>query len=145
MFQSLLSRTGFRRQLTVVVSAGILLLALFSAVMNAWEASRRVESYLVQQGVHIADNLARQSTLAALYQSAENARDGVTATLAFPDVLHVEIRDSNDQVLLSLDKPGNKLRSAVHGHHKAPRGAALEAESDNEWYFGAPIYSSRTA
>jgi diguanylate cyclase (GGDEF)-like protein len=144
MLRQYLRRTGFRHQLTVVVSAAIILLALFSSLMNSWEASRRVERYLVEQGEHIADNLARQSKLAVLYQSAENAREGVSTTLAFPDVLHVEITNADNQPLVSLDKPGIKReKSAPRRTHKSVEQATLEQESDDEWHFAAPIYSSQ--
>eukprot|EP01041_Mallomonas_annulata_P020462 gene20462-40241_t len=42
MFHNYLRRTGFRRQLTVIVSAAILGLALFSSLMNSWEARGRM-------------------------------------------------------------------------------------------------------
>jgi hypothetical protein len=42
--------------------------------------------HFIGQGQRIADNLARQSTLALLFHSPENAREVVSATLAFPDV-----------------------------------------------------------
>jgi diguanylate cyclase (GGDEF)-like protein len=144
MFRQYLRRTGFRHQLTVVVSAAIILLALFSSLMNSWEASRRVEHYLVEQGEHIADNLARQSKLAVLYQSAENAREGVSTTLAFPDVLHVEITDADNQTLVSLDKPGIKRdKNAPRTPHRPVDKATLERQSDDEWHFAAPIFSSQ--
>ena len=103
MFSNYFRRTGFRHQLTLIVTAAILGLAVFSSLMNSWEASRRVESYLVEQGSHITDNLARQSILALLYHSADNAREGVSTTLAFPDVLHVEITDAKGGILLSQE------------------------------------------
>ncbi|OWP37097.1 hypothetical protein, partial [Pseudomonas nitroreducens] len=106
MFREYLSRTRFRRQLTVTVSAAILGLALFSSLINSWEAGRRMEGYLVQQGQRVAENLARQSVLALLYRSPENVREGVASTLAFPDVLQVEITDADHKVLLSQGKEG---------------------------------------
>lgn len=145
MFRAYLRRTGFRRQLTVIVTGAILCLALFSSIMNSWEASRSMEGYLVEQGEHITDNLARQSTLAVLYHSSDNAHDGVTTTLAFPDVLHVEITDAEHRVLLSQAKtgvvrPANKVRDV---NVKITR-AVLERETYDEWHFGAPIYGGQT-
>src|SRR4051812_41200602 len=108
MFHHFLRRTGFRRQLTVLVSAAILGLALFSSLINSWEASSRMRDYFVEQGQRIAENLARQSTLALLYHSAENAHDVVATTLTFPDVLSVQITDARHVVLLSKAQPGGK-------------------------------------
>jgi len=142
MLRQYLRRTGFRHQLTVVVSGAILLLALFSSIMNSLESSRRVERYLVEQGEHIADNLARHSRLAVLYQSPENGREGVATTLAFPDVLHVEITDARHRVLVSLDKPGVQRERPDPGRlHQAVERPTLQFETDSEWVFGAPIYS----
>jgi diguanylate cyclase (GGDEF)-like protein len=144
MFRDYLSRTGFRRQLTITVSAAILGLALFSSLVNSWETSRRMERYLVEQGQRIAENLARQSILALLYRSPENVRDGIAATLAFPDVLQVEITDAAHQVLLSQAKAGVEppaKRNRIDS--KAVSRAMLELETENEWHFSAPVYGGQ--
>jgi diguanylate cyclase (GGDEF)-like protein len=144
MLRDYLRNTGFRHQLTAVVSAAILVLALFSALMNSWEANRRMKGYLVEQGQHIAENLARQSTLALLYHSADNAREGVATTLAFPDVLLVEITDGTHKILLSQAKPGAVLPAKQHRPPEvALARATLELETEDEWRFGAPVYAGQ--
>lgn len=144
MVRNFLRSTGFRRQLTVIVTAAILGLALFSSLMNSWEASRRMRGYLVEQGVQISENLARQSILALLYHSPENAREGVATTLAFPDVLQVDITDAAHKVLLSQAKPGTPVPNAQPS--RAPVAVAqamLESETDEAWQFGAPVYGGQ--
>ena len=141
MFRNFLRRTGFSRQLTVTVSVAILALALFSSLINSWQASRRVEGHFVEQGQRIAENLARQSVLALLYRSPDNAREGVATTLAFPDVVKVEIVDADHHVLMSQLKAGVKQLSGL----PLPSAAALthaelEGENGKLWSFGAPIY-----
>ncbi len=144
MFQDYLRRTGFRRQLTVIATAAILGLALFSSLMNSWEASRRMRGSLVEQGVHIAENLARQSTLALLFHSADNVKEGVATTLAFPDVLQVEITDAAHKVLLSQNKSGvTRSAEPLNRGREAIERAMLERETDDEWRFGAPVYSGQ--
>jgi diguanylate cyclase (GGDEF)-like protein len=141
IFRDFLRRTGFRRQLTVIVSAAILGLALFSSLINSWEASTRMRDYFVEQGQRIAENLARQSTLALLYHSAENANEVVATTLTFPDVSNVQITDTKQQVLLSRHQRG---AAAVD----APAVAApldhamLAGETGHAWRFIAPVYSN---
>jgi diguanylate cyclase (GGDEF)-like protein len=145
MFRQYLRRTGFRRQLTVIVTAAILALAFFSAIINSLEASQRMRGYLVEQGQQIADNLARQSTLALLYRSPENAREAVMTTLAFPDVRHVQITDANHKVLLIQSK--NAALQGKEPKHMADASVPrpmLEEESNDEWRFGAPIFSSQS-
>ncbi len=142
MFHNYLRRTGFRRQLTVIVSAAILGLALFSSFMNAWEARARMRDYFLEQGQRIADNLARQSTLALLFHSAENARDVVTTTLAFPDVEGLRIIDNRQRVLLVRTEPETRLTTAPAGKAN-PARASLVGESDDAWLFGAPVYGGQ--
>lgn len=141
MLQAYFRRTGFRRQLMMIVTVSILGLALFSSLMNSWETSRRMRGYLIEQGRHIAENLARQSTLALLYHAADNVREEVATTLAFPDVLQVEITDATHKVLLSETKAGTIVKP---NRGLRPEAAltrvTLEQETDDEWRFGAPVY-----
>ncbi|HVK93997.1 MAG TPA: EAL domain-containing protein [Noviherbaspirillum sp.] len=144
MLRHYLGRTGFRRQLTITVSAAILGLALFSSLMNSWEASRRMEGYLVAQGQRIADNLARQSVLALLYGAPDNVREGVANTLAFPDVLQVQITDATDKVLLSQVRD-NGQEPASHDYQ--PGNLASRAmpalETNDVWHFSAPVFGGQ--
>jgi len=134
-----LRRTGFRRQLTVIVSAAILGLALFSSLINSWEASTRMREYFADQGQRIAENLARQSTLALLYHSAENAQEVVATTLTFPDVLNVQITDTKQQVLLAKNQPGAPAVVTPQVTAALTR-AMLAGETDDAWRFIAPVY-----
>ncbi|OWW23100.1 signaling protein [Noviherbaspirillum denitrificans] len=143
MFRKFLSRTGFRRQLTVVVSAAILGLALFSSLMNSWEASRRMEGYLVEQGQRITENLALQSVLALLYHSPDNVREGVNTTLAFPDVVQVRITNTAQQVLLSQVKPGSEAMSSMPTVAIPVTRGTLVQETGSEWHFMAPVYGGQ--
>ncbi|TFW02374.1 EAL domain-containing protein [Oxalobacteraceae bacterium OM1] len=146
MLRDSLRRTTFRRQLTVTVTAAILGLAVFSSLMNSWEASRRMEGYLVEQGQRIAENLARQSILALLYGAPDNVREGVANTLAFPDVQQVEIMDATQRVLLSQARAGATVRLLPPPKHtEAITRAMLVQDSADQWRFGAPVYGGEGA
>lgn len=140
---SFLRRTSFSQQLAVIISAAILVLALFSSLLNSREASRRMGDYLVEQGLQITDNLAQQSILALLYHAADNAQEGVATTLAFPDVLQVEITDASHRVLLSQNKTGAASPMEPRRSTHAYTHAVLEQETDEEWRFSAPVYGSQ--
>jgi diguanylate cyclase (GGDEF)-like protein len=142
MIRNFLRRTGFQRQLTLIVSAAILGLAVFSALMNAWAANSRMRDHFIDQGQRIADNLARQSTLALLFHSAENARDVVNATLAFPDVAGLQIMDARRKVLLSRAQGGASLDAAIFGA-APPAHAAMAGENADGWVFAAPVYGGQ--
>ncbi|PWF42252.1 EAL domain-containing protein [Massilia glaciei] len=144
MLRYFLRHVGFRRQLTIIVSAAIMVLALFSSLMNSWEASARMRGHFVEQGQRIAENMARQSTLALLYHSGENARDAVATTLTFPDVLGVRIVDLKGRVV--LDQRRRQL--AASGAPAVPQPAAAAAaplrETETAWHFSAPVYNGAT-
>src|SRR6266516_3182230 len=91
----------FRRQLGIAVALGVLSTALFSAIGSSWQGSRQIRQTLVNQGERIAENLARQSRLALLVDSEENAAGAVNMTLAFPDVIRVEINHLNGKSLVA--------------------------------------------
>jgi diguanylate cyclase (GGDEF)-like protein len=140
MFRDFLRRTGFRRQLTVIVTASIIGLALFSSLLTSWKASSRMREHFVEQGERIADNLARQSTLALLYHSAENAQEVVATTLTFPDVQNVQIMDTRQQVLVTKGQPGPRPAGGLR-----PPGARAEllGESSDAWHFSAPVFGGQ--
>ncbi|MES2125725.1 MAG: EAL domain-containing protein [Pseudomonadota bacterium] len=123
------------------MSAAIIALALFSSLMNSWEASSRMREYFVEQGQRIAENLARQSTLALLYHSAENAHEVVATTLTFPDVQGVQITDAKHQVLLSK----GQVAVTPATESKVPNAhAALIEETGEAWHFSAPVLGGQS-
>lgn len=138
----------FQRQLGVTVAIGIFMLALFSSVAGSWLANERVRGNLVNQGKRITESLARQSTLALVYASADNAAEAVNATLDFPGVVSVEIRDTKQRILLQQGKVDSSEFTPLAGQ-VAEAGnaggtqvvATLEAESRDLWRFVAPVYS----
>ena len=145
MLHDYFRRTGFRHQLTVIVTSAILALALFSSLINWWESSRRMQAYLIEQGQHIADNLARQSILALLYHSPDNAREVAATTLAFPDVLQVEITDAAHKVLLSETKPAAIFKPFQRLQSDAALiQAKLGQETDDAWRFDAAVHEGQT-
>nr|WP_229489606.1 EAL domain-containing protein [Pseudoduganella namucuonensis] len=126
------------------MSAAILGLALFSSLMNSWEARGRMRDHFSEQGQRIADNLARQSTLALLFHSAENARDVVSTTLAFPDVTGLQISDAKHKVLLLQENHRGGKLSAMPGAQASPTHASMVGESQEAWLFAAPVYGGQS-
>ncbi len=108
-----------------------------------------MRGYTVEQGLRIAENFARQSTLALLTNSAENAKDGVATTLAFPDVLQVQITDASHRILLSQAAQAGSGTKLAAAQLKPAVGkikqTMLEQENDDEWLFAAPVLSGQTA
>jgi signal transduction histidine kinase len=148
IFAAFLLKFTFQRQLGITVTLSIIMLALFSSVVGSWQANERVRNNLLEQGRRITESLARQSTLALIYASADNASEAVNATLTFPGVVSVEIRDAKQHILLkrgeinSAEFPDQiDHASGTYKTSEIQAAAVLDAESPNAWRFFAPVYS----
>lgn len=142
LLSAFIRKLTFQRQLSITVTLGILFLALISSVVGSWQGNKRVRNDLIEQGQHVTENLAQQSTLALVYSSADNAAEAVNVTMAFPGVIGVEIRDANGKLLLTRGNI-NLAEFIDHGRHTGGLQAAaiLNAESNRAWFFAAPVYS----
>ncbi len=132
--------TSFRRQLSVVVALGTLGMALLLASVNAWQGGREVRAMMLDQGGRVASNLASSSSLALLYAAADNADEAVQASLSFPDVTAIEIRDSTGRLLLALG-PGRDSLPAPAPPSAAASEAWLDHEGQDSWAFAAPVWT----
>ncbi len=141
-----LQNLTFERQLGITVTLGILLLALSSSLVGSWQSNERARANLLEQGQRITENLARQSALALIYASADNAAEAVNATMAFPGVLSVEIRDVSQHTLLTGGPAGHAEFSNVVERAVGSQAAAiLDAENQNAWRFVASVYTQPSA
>jgi diguanylate cyclase (GGDEF)-like protein len=127
--------TGFRQQLILAFSAGIVLLATLTSVAISHFSTKTVRQTLIRQGLQATGTLATQSALALLYHSADNALGPAEATLAFPDVLGVAVYDLEGKPVLSMG----------HGARRSPQplplssGPTLIEDGSDAWYFIAPV------
>lgn len=145
ILSAFLHKLRFQRQLDITVALGIFLLALFSSLVGAWISNERMRNNLLEQGMQITESLARQSSLALLYASGENAAEAVNATLSFPGVLGAEIRDVGLHVLLQRNNPAAEGVDFPKGQYEGSGRngkftAVLESENRNAWRFSAPVY-----
>jgi diguanylate cyclase (GGDEF)-like protein/PAS domain S-box-containing protein len=135
----------FERQLRIMVTLGIFLLALFSSVAGSWLSNERVRSDLIEQGLRITEQMAHQSELALIYNSAENAKGATQAAMSFPGVIRVEIYDINNSELFSEGKARNvessEDDSSPNSWTAKTSETMLEAESSTDWKFVAPVYT----
>ncbi len=131
----------FKRQLVLIVMFGVLAIAILSALGSSWQGSRQIRQTLMDQGQRVAESLARQSRLALLSDSAENAADAVSANLAFPDIVLVEILHVDGHPLISKRKDlatREKYRPIAYPDIE---NIFLEHETDDAWSFIAPVFS----
>ncbi len=129
---------GFRRQLSLAFSLGIVCMAVASSLATSWFASGKVQHTLLEQGRQVTESFARQSVLALLYGSGGNARDAAATTLAFPGVRRVAVYGLNGKPLLDVGK-GAGWAPPARGSW--PAHAALIRETGGDWGFAAPVYA----
>ncbi|MBI5920237.1 MAG: EAL domain-containing protein [Betaproteobacteria bacterium] len=135
----LLRDTPFKQQLNIVVTVGVLFFALASSLLTSWQGSHQIRRNLLEQGEHIAGNLASQSKLALLYASAENADVAIRTALSFPDVMRVEIRHASGRPLIVGGEQAAENEAPLVD--KGIRRAYLETETGEDWRFVAPVLS----
>jgi diguanylate cyclase (GGDEF)-like protein/PAS domain S-box-containing protein len=137
-----LQKFTFERQLGIMVTLGVLFLALFSSLVGSWQSNERVRLNLLEQGQRITENLAHQSALALIYASADNAAEAAKATMAFPGVVSLEIRDVNQRTLLTRGRADPAEFPTIDERANWVQAAAvLDSESRNAWRFAAPVYT----
>ena len=136
-----LQKLTFRRQLGIMITLGILFLALSSSLVGSWQSNERVRTNLLEQGQHITENLARQSTLALIFASADNATEAVRATMAFPGVIGLEILDAKKHALLKRGHGEFAEFTATFNPANSRISAVLDQENTNAWRFVAPVYT----
>lgn len=141
LYARYLRQASFRRQLSIGVALGALSLALMMAAVNAWQGGRQVRAMLMEQGGRVATNLASNSSLALLYAAADNAEEAVRASLAFPDVMAIEIRDTRGHLLLALGPEGKRRPAEAPPPAQAASEAWLDQETDDSWAFSAPVWT----
>ncbi len=134
-----LRNQSLRNQLSVAVSVGIVCLALISSLTLSWFASRAERVSLMTQGEELVANLARQSTLAVLYDSAENVEEALAATQAFPNVSATSVHDLTGRTI-AFGGERRALESTLDTPVLSGR-VMLEHETDRYWIFQAPVYS----
>ena len=139
-FAEILRQTSLRRQLAIVMAVGVFCLALLSSLAISWQGARLIRANLAEQGRQVAENLARQSKLALIYDSADNVAETVKLTLAFPDVVGLDIRHSDGKLLVGQRLPGSSDAARDEVPAALEQRATLETESDDSWTFIAPVY-----
>jgi PAS domain S-box-containing protein len=135
----LLRDTSFSRQLSVVFAVAVLSLAFASSLATSWQSSLQIRANLLEQGRHITENLARQSKLALIYDSPENASEAMAVTLAFPDIAALEIRHADGRLLIDRSGKQDQAAAKIEKPAQPTLHAYLETESDDSWRFVAPV------
>lgn len=127
--------TGFRRQLTIVFSAGIFLLALATTFVVSNVSKQALRDRIIGEGIKLAEVFASQSSLALLYASEQNAKEVASVITNFDDVIGVEILDRN---FTSLYQEGSKMKTheSIENYSKT---TILNSNDTYVWEIISPV------
>jgi len=130
---------SFQRQLFLVLAVGILSISLLVSFVAASINSDQTGKMMVKTGLQHAENAARQSRLALLYGSSENAVEAAKSILAFPDIVHITIINPDLTVLYQIGKEvtTHELSKQDILYNTSPK---LLNEDKAEWHYLAPVY-----
>jgi diguanylate cyclase (GGDEF)-like protein len=131
------SRYRFSQQLMLTLALGIAILTAIASVVSSQLSTRSLKTHLLEQGHQAVQAFASQSTLALLYESADNARDAAKTILAFPDINGVVIYNTKGQILLSegVKAPPDLLQPGW------PEQPVIEQEGEHAWYLLTRVYA----
>ncbi len=142
--RQLLRNTPFIHQLTLTMAMAVLSLALVTSIAISWQGTRVISTNLIEQGRQVAENLARQSKLALIYDSSENAAEVAKMTLTFPDVIGLEIRRADGRLLLGKNSKNAPMPSQQENTPTLGQDAYLESDLEDSWHFVAPVLAGDT-
>ena len=125
----------FRRQLVMVLVGGVISTAIISTFFISQFTSSAVSKNLLEEGRKITETFASQSILGLLVSNVENVEDSVTAILKFPGVEGVGVYDLEKKPLVERGK-----NTIIAGEATWSDEAAVVKETDEDWYFVAPVY-----
>lgn len=137
--QKVPKRLSFRQQMTYTVALGALLTGMLASLASAWQGRQEIVDVLSQQGQKVASSLARQSALALAIGAPENAAGAMDATLAFPDVVRVDVVQSDGKVLAWRGAKNMVPPPAWAGG--VSKDPYLAWDDDDAWHFLAPVWS----
>jgi diguanylate cyclase (GGDEF)-like protein/PAS domain S-box-containing protein len=138
----LIGKYTVRRELSVTIMLAVILLVVFISVVSSWQVSGQIRADLLEQGKRVTENFAQQSVLALLYQSPENIAVAAEATLAYPNVIGLQVCNLDQSVLLQDGAPiAQPLFSAQQLAGYSGGAGAMVVENDDAWLFSAPVYT----
>jgi signal transduction histidine kinase len=145
-------------QITLSVTAGVLLIVIPATLVNIWLGWSHLEESSLRQGKQVTSALAQQSKLALLYDAPANAEEFARGALSFPGVIRIEIVRANGEILLQkgeqpaemLPKPA-KATLATHPHSNDSNiekaldedPISIAAEGMFSWKLASPVVMQR--
>jgi signal transduction histidine kinase len=128
---------SFREQLTAVLTAGILVLALSTSLIISGVISQRLEAWLVDYLMHLSRQLSINNVFAFLAEDTAVAKQRINNMLAFPGVRYVALLKRDYSLFIAEGGPVNWTPA---DHVDTGReGPTLVREDSRYWHIVAPV------
>lgn len=134
---NLFKSQSLKHQILVFFIMAILILAIASSIAVSLQSTRLAVDRSIQQGISITNALAKNSTLALVYLSEDNAEDALVAARAFPGVVQVGISTISAKTMLK--QYGDVAPWQSDRYTQQTDGAHLEYENNQYWQFGSIV------
>ncbi|MFO1351549.1 MAG: HAMP domain-containing sensor histidine kinase [Gammaproteobacteria bacterium] len=128
---------SFRRQLTLIVTASLLAVALATSLVTSAVIGERLQSWVRDYLLQLTDQFAANSLFAFLVEDTTLAQQALANLRAFPGVQYVAILKPDYAVRVSDGTaPAWALAHPPGAGQYRPALAAVEGE---RWHFAAPV------
>lgn len=107
--KNIINSTSIRPQLFTTVAIGMTALLVSLIFASTWVSDRQVRKVLIEQGKQAAVNLSKNSSLALLYDSPDNAKAAVQSAKAFPGVKHINIYRTDESLFYCSEMPDDSM------------------------------------
>jgi len=129
-----LHKLSLRALLLLVSTLAMICILLVTSFVQYKISLDSLRDRQIAQGINLIMTFAEQNTLALLYNSKENSKESVSATLDYPDVVSVSVYRNDKTILLSAGAQYNDNVKISF-----PETAEMIGESEQAWHFMAPV------
>lgn len=133
---------GFATRAALMLTVSFLGFAAFTAILTPTIAMRVLTASEVSEGERIAATLSKQSVLALVYHSAENAKEVLTNARSFPGVVYAAVYDDTQTIVL---QEGDNFDNWQPNGYSVPvpvTTTSLVHDSQGYWHFISPVITS---
>ncbi|PHS72653.1 MAG: diguanylate cyclase [Cycloclasticus sp.] len=132
-----LTQSSYKNLLVTTYVVGIILLIAIATLITSNLSSKSVHDSLSKTGLQLIASFAHNSRIALLYLSEDEATIAVTSILSFPDVVNAGIYNNQMKPLYQSTEGINKNIPKQQNN-----SAILEHESESEWIYSSPVFST---
>ncbi len=132
------SQASFKRQLMSYFIVSVIILAIVTSVITAWQTSLKIRQSTIENAMQITSNFADQTVLSLLTESEENGLEAVKRAEGFHSVSGVVVLKSNGELLIASELMSEKDFFVDKADFSD--STQLLKEFDKSWIFSAPVF-----